>query len=557
MVTTNATDSLTSFLELSYEDLEALNLKARALTDPKKAEDTHIKYLTGEKHIKAVTVCFSDIEGRLHMLDYDKKFFLDSLDNLTFDGSSIRGLSELHESDLRLQIDWTSLSFVPADIFGAGKVIVFANVCNRDMTPYESDFRGQLQQYAKNIKAKNGLDAYMAPELEGFLLDGVDAEQNYDSNTSFRLVSTGGYFHSLPLDELRRFIDKTAEVQRAMGFKNEKDHPEVAPSQFEINFSYTEVVRACDQIQLYKLVCRQVAASMGLTALVPAQTDPGINGNGMHTNFSLNKNGKNLFYDNKGKDGLSKLGWDFVDKLLNRAPELCLILNSSVNAYRRLIRLQAPNQIKVSAIDRGSMVRIPLRNERSARIESRSVAPDTNPYLALLAILKTGLEDKAPKPETDKRPRLRFLPGTINDAIRLFKASDYIDKIIGESPKQKYLTYKQMAANRYPRELGTTVKDAKVIYHHEVTNQHLWNKSSKTTCCEKVVELAGEQRPGLGRTAPLLLQNGRRLDRQAIAVCPRRNKIFSKVRKGFGTWRGRAGQPVFRRARRPSRINRH
>src|SRR5487761_1606350 len=134
MATTNATDSLTSFLELSYEDLEALNLKARALTDPKKAEDTHVKYLAGEKHIKAVTVCFSDIEGRLHMLDYDKKFFLDSLDNLTFDGSSIRGLSELHESDLLLQIDWTSLSFVPADIFGAGKVIVFANVCNRDMT---------------------------------------------------------------------------------------------------------------------------------------------------------------------------------------------------------------------------------------------------------------------------------------------------------------------------------------------------------------------------------------------------------------------------------------
>lgn len=477
MATTNATDSLTSFLELSYEDLEALNLKARALTDPKKAEDTHVKYLAGEKHIKAVTVCFSDIEGRLHMLDYDKKFFLDSLDNLTFDGSSIRGLSELHESDLRLQIDWTSLSFVPADIFGAGKVIVFANVCNRDMTPYESDFRGQLQQYAKNIKAKDGLEAYMAPELEGFLLEGVDAEQHYDSNTGFKFVSTGGYFHSLPLDELRRFIDKTAEVQRAMGFKNEKDHPEVAPSQFEINFSYTDVVRACDQVQLYKLVCRQVAASMGLTASFLPKPIQGINGNGMHTNFSLNKNGKNLFYDKKGKDGLSKLGWDFVDKLLNRAPELCLILNSSVNAYRRLDpNFEAPNQIKVSAIDRGSMVRIPFGNERSARIEIRSVAPDTNPYLALLAILKTGLEDKAPKPENDKRPRLRFLPGTINDAIRIFKASDYIDKILGESPKQKYLVYKQTAANRNPRELGTTVKDAEVIYHHEITNQHLWNK---------------------------------------------------------------------------------
>ncbi len=468
--------ALKKFLELSYEELEELNLKARALTNPVQAEKEHCKYLAGEKRVKAVTVCFSDIEGRLHMLDYDKKFFLDSLDNLTFDGSSIKGLSELHESDLRLQIDWTSFTLLPSDIFGPGKVVVFANVCNRDMTPYESDFRGQLQAYAQKIKAKDGLEAYMAPELEGFLLAGIDAEQHYDAHQGFRFVSTGGYFHSLPLDDLRRFIDTTAEVQRAMAFKNEKDHPEVAPSQFEINFSYTDVVRACDHVQLYKLVCRQVAMSMGMTATFLPKPIQGINGNGMHTNFSLNKNGKNLFYDKKGKDGLSKVGWDFVEKLLARAPELCLILNSSVNAYRRLDpNFEAPNQIKVSAIDRGSMVRIPFGNERSARIEIRSVAPDTNPYLALLAILKTGLEDKAPKQDSSKRPRVRFLPGTIQDAIRIFKSSDYIADIIGESAKQKYLSYKQEVANRNPRELGNTVKDAEVLYHHEITNQHLWN----------------------------------------------------------------------------------
>lgn len=257
---------LKNFLELSYEQLEALNLKARSLTDPKAAEKEHRTYLETEKHIKAVTVCFSDIEGRLHMLDYDKKFFLASLDNLTFDGSSIAGLTEQHESDLRLKIDWTSFTYLPADVFGAGKVIVFANVCDRDFKPYASDFRGQLQAYVEQIKAKDGLEAYMAPEIEGFLLDGVDAEQRYTTQAGFQLVSTGGYFHSLPLDDLRRFIDKTAEAQRAMAFKNEKDHPEVAPSQFEINFSYTDVLRACDQIQLYKLVCRQIAMSMGKTA---------------------------------------------------------------------------------------------------------------------------------------------------------------------------------------------------------------------------------------------------------------------------------------------------
>src|SRR5580698_5448494 len=118
----DASRTLKNFLELSYEELEELNLKARSITDPKQAERVYTKYLAEEKHIKAVTICFSDIEGRLHMLDYDKKFFLNSLDNLTFDGSSIKGLSELHESDLRLSTDWTSITFVPADIFGPGKV---------------------------------------------------------------------------------------------------------------------------------------------------------------------------------------------------------------------------------------------------------------------------------------------------------------------------------------------------------------------------------------------------------------------------------------------------
>lgn len=473
----NVDKDLKNFLELTYEEIEDLNARARAIEDPVQAKQAHVKYLEGEKHIKAVTVCFSDIEGRLHMLDYDKKFFLGSLDNLTFDGSSIKGLSALHESDLRLQIDWTSLTFVPADIFGAGKVIVFANVCDREMNVYETDFRGQLQAYAAQMKAKDGLVAYMAPELEGFLLKGVDAEQSYDSREGFELVSTGGYFHSLPLDDLRQFIDTVAEVQRAMGFRNEKDHPEVAPSQFEVNFSYTDVVRACDQVQLYKLVCRQVAMKMGLTATFLPKPIQGINGNGMHTNFSLAKGGKNLFYDKNGEAGLSKLGWDFINKILNRAPDLCLVLNSSVNAYRRLDpNFEAPNQIKASAIDRGSMIRIPFGNERTARIEIRSVAPDTNPYLALFAILKTGLEDKAPKVDNgNKRSRLRFLPSTIHDAIRIYKASDYMTDLLGETRKQKYLDQKQTVANRSARELGTRVKAAEVIYHHEVTNQYLWN----------------------------------------------------------------------------------
>lgn len=467
---------LKNFLELDYETIEEMNLAARAITDPEEAREKHTAYLEDAKQLKAVTLCFSDIEGRLHMLDYDRKFFLSSLDNLTFDGSSIRGLSEQSESDLRLQVDWTSLTFVPADIFGAGKVIIFANICDRELKPYATDFRAQLQAYAAELKKKDGFEAFMAPEIEGFLLQGVDAEQSYDGRKGFTLVSTGGYFHSLPLDELRRFIDATAEAQRAMGFGNEKDHPEVAPSQFEINYRYADVVRACDQAQLYKLVCRQIAMNMGMTATFLPKPIQGVNGSGMHTNLSIAKGGKNLFYDANGEGGLSKFGWDVVNNILHRAPDLCLILNSSVNSYRRLDpAYEAPNQIKASAIDRSSMIRIPFANEKTARIEVRSVAPDANPYMVAFTLLKTGLSGKPPKVDEGKRARARFLPSTIHDAIRTYKASDFMGKLLGEQTKQKYLAPKQAVANRSAVELGNRIKSEEIIHHHEVTNQFLWN----------------------------------------------------------------------------------
>src|ERR1700709_1357039 len=101
-----------------------------------------------------------------------------------------------------------------------------------------------------------------------------------------------------------------------MGFENEKDHPEVAPSQFEINYTYGDVVMAADQIQLYKLICRQVATQMGMTACFLPQPLTGVNGSGMHTNVSITKNKKNLMWDPAGVEKTSKFGWQFVDRIL-------------------------------------------------------------------------------------------------------------------------------------------------------------------------------------------------------------------------------------------------
>jgi glutamine synthetase len=159
---------------------------------------------------------------------------------------------------------------------------------------------------------------------------------------------------------------------------------------------------------------------------------------------------------------------------------MCLILNSSVNSYRRLDpKFEAPNEIKMSDRDRGSMIRFPIGNEKSSRLEVRSIAPDCNPYMCNMVLLKTGLigieniENSSMDEILNKREKL---PSNIYDAMRYFKNSKVIEEIIGSDVQEKYYDLKEKTANRCPKSLGNLVKKEEIIYHHEITNQILWGK---------------------------------------------------------------------------------
>ncbi len=473
--------NLREFLEIPYEQLEELNLQSLELQKQwrpmDEVEAQRREYLEKEKRIKAITVVFTDLEGRFHMLDYDKKFLLQS-EYLTFDGSSIRGFTRIVESDLRLEIDWRAFYWMPADIFGPGKVLVFAHVRDRDGQPYPADFRGQLHAYTEQLH-RDGMVANVAPEIEGFLFSGRDAERRYYRTGEFDLISTGGYFNSLPQDPLRQFIDAAAEVQRAMAFENEKDHPEVGPSQFEMNFRYAPALITADRIQLYKLLCRQVAQSMDMTASFLPKPVTGINGSGMHINVSVTRDGTNLFYSDHGEHNMSGTGEQFIRRILHSAEDLCLILNSSVNSYRRLDpNYEAPNEITASSVNRSAMIRIPFASPAGQRIEVRSVGPDANPYLLIHALLRTGLEGPEPDPDAPapKRVRKRLLPGNIYDAMTSYRRSHWVRELMGGDSHRKYHDLKQEEAHRCPRDLGERIKRAEIMFHHEVTNQMLWSR---------------------------------------------------------------------------------
>src|ERR1700724_335034 len=160
-----------NFLALPYSELEELNLQAKAdrmnRVPADEIREKRLKYLADEKRIKAVSVLFSDLERRLHLLDYDKKFLLGAYENLALDGSSIRGFTAQKESDLRLGSDWSAFYWVPADVFGNGKVLVFGTVIDKDGTPYSGDLRGVLKGYSDKLFKEKGYTLNAANEIEG------------------------------------------------------------------------------------------------------------------------------------------------------------------------------------------------------------------------------------------------------------------------------------------------------------------------------------------------------------------------------------------------------
>ncbi len=148
--------NLRNFLEISYDQLEEMNLKAKkwrvSYRDEEVVKKYYLDYLKKEKRLKAVTIGFSDIEGRFHLIDYDKKFFLENYEDMTFDGSSIRGFSRQAESDLRLKVDWRAFWWLPVDVFGPGKVLMMGEIYDQDGQPYSMDTRGLLKKLLLKLR---------------------------------------------------------------------------------------------------------------------------------------------------------------------------------------------------------------------------------------------------------------------------------------------------------------------------------------------------------------------------------------------------------------------
>ena len=333
-----------------------------------------------------------------------------------FDGSSIRGFMEIHESDMLLMPDPTTALVDPAL-----EVPTLSLICNiKDPvlgTSFTRDPR-HVAQKAEEHLVKSGIAtvSYWGPELEFYIFDDIRYEQT--PNSSFHRIdsvegswNTGrdegpnlgskvrykeGYFPVPPTDTFQDFRSRAVLKMKECGIAIEMQHHEVGTAgQAEIDMRFTTLTRMADQTMLYKYILKNYARQCGKTITFMPKPLFQDNGSGMHVHQSLWKGKSNLFFDRGGYAGLSQAALHYIGGLLKHAPALLAFCAPTTNSYRRLVPgYEAPINLVYSQRNRSACIRIPLysKSEKAKRLEFRCPDPSANTYLAFAAMLMAGLD---------------------------------------------------------------------------------------------------------------------------------------------------------------------
>lgn len=428
-----------------------------------------------EEDVKYIRLQFTDMLGTLKNVEVPVTQIEDILDNkIMFDGSSIEGFLRIQEADMFLYPDLATWLILTWEKLPEGKVArLICDVYETNKTPFKGDPRFVLKNNIEKMKEEFGIDQFQVGVEPEFFLFKLDAE----GKPTLEFNDLGGYFDLSPIDsgeDCRR--DIVLELQK-VGFEIQTAHHEVATGQHEINFKFDTVLEACDNIQLFKLIVKNVAKRHGLHATFMPKPVKGINGSGMHTNCSLAKDGDNLFKDPKDKHGLSKLAKQFISGIVEHAQGFTLITNPIVNSYKRLVPgYEAPCYISWSDCNRSTMIRIPAAKGQATRCEVRSVDPSANPYLAMSAILAAGLDgirrDLNVDPVSvnlfalDQSERdalgVKNLPENLSEAIKAFEKDDIIKSALGEHVTNKLIETKKAEWDEF-RQLVTNWEVRKYI----------------------------------------------------------------------------------------------
>ena len=384
-----------------------------------------------------------------------------ALDNeMAFDGSSIDGFVRIEEADMRLHPDFNTWTVFPWGSDDRKVAILICDIYTTDGEPFAADPRGNLKRMVEKLDDL-GFSAFnLGPEPEFFLFKLAE-----DGNPTTRVNDVGGYFDVAPVDLGENCRREIVLILEDLGFEVEASHHEVAIGQHEIDFKYTDVVDACDKIQLFKLIVKTVARKYNLHATFMPKPIYGINGSGMHCNMSLFKGSENVFFDADSESQLSETAMQFIAGVLEHAKAITAVANPIVNSYKRLVSgYEAPVNIAWSTRNRSPLIRIPSARGKSTRVELRSVDPAANPYLALAAILGAGLkgiEDEMVAPAPISRNVYKMtadelvnggidkLPSSLSRALDELEIDSVVQDSLGAHITANFISSKRIECQEY------------------------------------------------------------------------------------------------------------
>jgi glutamine synthetase len=429
--------------------------------------------------VKFISLQFTDVTGSVKSVDIPVGRLAIALeDGVWFDGSSVEGFARIQESDMRLVPDADTYAVLPWSQPERRRARIFCDIYTPDGKPFAGDPRGALKRVLSRLEER-GWHYNVGAEPEFFLLRSNGPEQIHPVPHD-----VGGYFDFSASDEAQRVRGQLMLALDSMGLDVEMGHHEVALGQHEIDFRFSEALRAADNVVTLKYTIRALAAQNGLIATFMPKPIFGINGSGMHTHQSIfDADGGNVFFSADDQFRLSKIAYGFMAGQLTHARALAAIVAPTVNSYKRIVPgYEAPVYVCWAQINRSAMIRIPSHTkgrDTSTRAEIRCPDPSCNPYLAFAAMLAAGLDGverelECPPPvnnvniyemsDEELRERgIQQLPGSLADALQELDGNEVIKGALGAGLYEAFTRAKWAEWHAY----RTQVSDWEIEYYLE------------------------------------------------------------------------------------------
>ena len=415
-----------------------------------------ILQMVEEEDVEFIRLQFTDMFGAIKNIAVTARELPRALDNrCMINGEQVAGMDMEKGSDLYLSPILDTFAILPWRPQQGKVARMICDLYFPDGTPYKNSPRYILENVAGKAQ-EEGYTCYIDPECEFFLFHTDD-----NGNPTTVTHEQAGYLDISPLDlgeNARRDMVLTLED---MGVEVESSHHEAAPAQHEIDFRYGEIRKIADCITTFKMAVRIVAKRHGLHATFMPKPKAEANGSGMHIQFSLIKNGENVFECSERPGELSEDAYYFIGGLLAHSKEMALITNPLVNSYKRLVPgYDAPTELTWTENNQNSLVRIPVTRGEGIRVELRSPDASANPYVVLAVCLAAGLDGIKNKITPTKSSNLaaqdqqaEHLPETLKEAIDYFESSSWVKEVLGEEFCRQYVAAKKNEWLRYTRQV--------------------------------------------------------------------------------------------------------